>query len=173
MDSTSEVNAESDMATLLTSVCSALADRADKDVFAVGGKINISNPNSASTVDENSVTLRWDSQTQGRKVVLPVNGDTASQSEFNQLLKDCEPAKFGRGDKDVYDETYRKAGKMDEAKFCSNFNPYEHGVIDTVVQALVHNNHADQRYRGVRAELYKLNVSPLSNMQFHGDLTIP
>ena len=172
MNSTGKVDSESDAATLLTSVLSALAERADKDVFAIGGKINIANPTSASTIDKDSVVIRWDSS-QGGKVVLPINGDAASERAFAQLLKDCEPATFGRGDQEVYDEMYRKARKMDEAKFCTNFSPSDYGVIDTVVQALVHNNHADGRYRGVRAELYSLNVGPSSSMQSHGDLTIP
>jgi hypothetical protein len=163
MDSTSKVDVESDAVTLLTSVFSALADQADKDVFAIGGKFNMGNPTSASTGNKDSVVIRWDSS-QGSKVVLPINGDTASERAFAQLLNDCEPATFGRSDQEVYDEMYRKARKMDEAKFCTNFNPSEYGVIDTVVQALAHDNHADGRFRGVRAELYSLNVSPLSSM---------
>lgn len=166
MDSSIEVNIESDATTLFKSVSSALADQADKDVFAIGGKINIANPISVS---KDHVKICWDlgSGSQGHKLVLPVNGDAASEIAFAQLLKDCEPATFGHGNKDVYDETYRKAGKMDEEKFCTNFSPYEHGVIDMIVQALVHNNHTDGRYRGVRAELYKLNVGLLSSTQFY------
>ena len=140
MDSTSKLDAEA--ATLFTSVSSTLAEQADKDVFAIGGTINIANPPSASTNGKDSVVIRWDSN-QGSKVVLPVNGDAASERAFAQLLNDCEPAKFGRGEKEVYDETYRKARKMDEAKFCTNFSPSEYGVIDTVVQALAHDNHSD------------------------------
>lgn len=68
-------------------------------------------------------------------------------------MKDCEPATFGQGKKEVFDEQYRKAGKLDASKFCTSFNPYEHGVMDIVTQALVHT-----KYHGIRAELYNLNV---------------
>jgi hypothetical protein len=167
-DSTSEVNVEAD---LLTAVSSALSDSADKDVFAIGGKIDIINPSSVSTVAKGPVVIRWDSDERchDRKVVLPVNDDVTSQRAFAQLLEDCEPATFGLADKEVLDETYRKAGKMDEAKFSTNFSPYEHGVIDTAVQALVHSNHTDAGYHGIRAELYKLNVGPLSSLRFRED----
>jgi len=173
MDSPSEVNAEADAATLLTSVFSALADRADKDVFAIGGKIDITNPASASTVGHGPLVIRWDSGKwdQGRKITLPVDGDAASERAFTWLLKDSEPATFGLGDKEVLDETYRKAAKMDVTKFCTNFSPYEHGVMYTVIQALVHNSHPHAGSHGVRAELYKLNVGPLSHTQFHGHLS--
>ena len=42
MDSTSKLDAEA--ATLFTSVSSTLAEQADKDVFAIGGTINIPMP---------------------------------------------------------------------------------------------------------------------------------
>lgn len=58
------------------------------------------------------------------------------------------------------DETYRKAGKIDEQDFCSNFNPYAIGIVDAVAQALLPNHgKMTNETRGIRAELYKLNVS--------------
>lgn len=105
------------------------------------------------------VTIRWDSDENiGCRVTLPCAD--ANRPEFEQLLKDCQPASFGRGGKDVMDESYRKAGKMDESVFCSNFNPYALGIIDTVAQALTPNlAHQTNETHGLRAELYKLNVS--------------
>ncbi len=110
------------------------------------------------------ITIRWDSITDAsssHKVTLPVKDD--ERPMFEQLLKDCSPASFGRGGKDVMDETYRKAGKLDEAAFCTNFNPYALGIVETAAQALVLNNKTQTNgtHVGIRAELYKLNVSSL------------
>ncbi len=38
-------------------------------------------------------------------------------SQLEQLVQACEPVSFGLNDKDVLDETYRKAGKMDSEHF--------------------------------------------------------
>ena len=78
---------------------------------------------------------------------------------FKQLLKDCQPASFGRGGEDVMDETYRKARKLDEAAFCTNFDPYALGIVETAAQALVLNNRMQKNEtHGIQAEFYKLNV---------------
>jgi len=105
------------------------------------------------------VTIRWDSDdSAGCKVTLPCAD--ADRPNFEQLLKDCQPASFGRGGEDVMDESYRKAGKIDESAFCSNFNPYALGIVDTAAQALTPNlAHQTNESHGLRAELYKLNVS--------------
>lgn len=134
---------------LLENVAAALGRHASKDVFAIGGKISLS-----------SVVLRWDSgkMGQGRKVSLPLGEDTAASGAFQQLLDDCQPATFGKGKEDVLDEDYRKASKMDVSQFCTDFTLAEHGVIDTVTQALVQGAPVSDKYNGVRAELYKLNV---------------
>ncbi|KAK5989672.1 hypothetical protein PT974_07927 [Cladobotryum mycophilum] len=151
--------------TLLANVRSALVDRANKDVFAIGGKISV-----------HPVTIRWngrdDDWDRGRRVMLPVNqGDETSKMAFEQLVKDCQPATFGRGSEEVLDEGYRKAGKLDGAGFSTNFNPYEHGVIDAITQALIQTTHAKDNIWGVRAELYKLNVysGPSGRFKSHVD----
>jgi hypothetical protein len=43
---------------------------------------------------------------------------------------------------------------MNAARFSTNFNPYEHGVIDFIAQTLGHSSH-----RRIKAELYNLNAS--------------
>lgn len=104
------------------------------------------------------VTIRWDSTSAGGcKVTLPCL-DTEKPA-FEQLLKDCEPASFGRGGESVMDETYRKAGKLDSSAFSCNFNPYSLGLIDATAQALVPKlaQRTNESY-GLRAELYKFNV---------------
>lgn len=136
-------------------VNTALASQANEVDFSIGGGIDISPPYDTAKKQQHPLVIRWDSREKehGLKVALPVSNDGASHEGFSQLVKDCEPATFGQGDKEVFDEMYRKAGKLDASKFCTSFNPYEHGVMDIVTQALVHT-----KYHGIRAELYNLNV---------------
>lgn len=56
----------------------------------------------------------------------------------------------------MYDETYRRATKLDTTEFCTDFNPYEHGIIDIIAQLLLPPVRTD--FSGIRAELYKLNA---------------
>jgi hypothetical protein len=37
---------------------------------------------------------------------------------------------------DVLDEDYRKAGKMDRKDFCTDFHPYDFGVVDAIARTL-------------------------------------
>lgn len=154
---------DSEVKSLLASLSDALADQADKTVFAVGGKINVhSLMNLSSGGSEKSpIVFRWDTGEHScRKASFPViDDDATSHAAFAKLLSDSEPATYGVGAKAVLDETYRKAGKMNAARFSTNFNPYEHGVIDVITQALLNSNN-----RGVRAELYNLNVSGNSGL---------
>lgn len=144
-----------DAENLLDRVNTALASQANEVVFAIGGSINIGTSYDAVGKQQHPLVIRYDSRKNqhGLKVQLPVGDDSDSHKAFQQLVEDCEPATFGQGDKEVFDEQYRKAGKLDASKFCTSFSPYEHGVIDIVTQALVHT-----KYHGIRAELYNLNV---------------
>lgn len=166
--------------TLLDRVVSALEDQKDTQVFAIGGKLDAS---------ASHITIRWDGKSTdddehvGRRVRLPLqegHDETNEEGDFQKLLQDCAPATFGLGQKDVLDESYRKAGKMDTSDFCTNFNPYEHGIMDAVIQALAQSHQSkagqiqegqdeeeqdkdekveEEQNRGLKAELYKLNVS--------------
>ncbi|KIW95400.1 uncharacterized protein Z519_03984 [Cladophialophora bantiana CBS 173.52] len=121
------------------------------------------------------ITVRWDSAAHAgssHKVTLPCTD--SQRPSFEQLLKDCQPASFGRGGKDVMDETYRKAGKLDESDFCTNFNPYALGIIDTAAQALAPNNcRQTNETHGIRAELYKLNVYAAPSGKFKSHVDTP
>ncbi|WYZ36834.1 hypothetical protein EsH8_II_000340 [Colletotrichum jinshuiense] len=141
---------------------------ADKAIFTIGGKLNIADSSpkepATSSIEAGAIkplVIRWDTgnQNHGRRLTLPVQDDKVSQVGFGQLLQDCQPATFGRHDQEVFDETYRKAAKLNDGSFCTNFNPYEHGIINTVVQALAHDDNSSDTNRGIRAELYSLNVS--------------
>lgn len=138
---------------LRSSVGYALEDQECNGVFAIGGKIN------ATDISPANVIIRWDAGewNQVCRVALPLDDNLASQQAFTKLLEDCKPATFGYGGMKVLDEKYRNSSKMDKIQFCTSFNPYEYGVIDTVVQSLVH-GHYYTGMRGVRAELYALNV---------------
>ena len=110
------------------------------------------------------ITIRWDSNTHAsasHKVSLPVKDE--ERPMFEQLLKDCSPASFGRGGKDVVDESYRKAGKLDVSAFCTSFNPHALGIVETAAQALVLSNKTQtNETHGIRAELYKCKFSASS-----------
>lgn len=145
----------------------------DEALFACGGSIPILHPNDTtapvrrddSTDDglltSEPVTLRWDPSSDNAlakdaKVVFPLEPD--HEQSLARLVKETEPATFGFHGKDVLDESYRKASKLEPSQFSTTFNPYELGIIDTVAQALLPSAKAADSYRAVRAELYKLNV---------------
>jgi hypothetical protein len=109
------------------------------------------------------VTLRWDlacSSEGTARLQFPVDltkkTDIASLSE---LIAACQPASFGHHGENVLDETYRKAMKMDRSNFSADFCPYEIGIINTIAQLLLPNSRGYVGTSGIRAELYKLNVS--------------
>ncbi|EWY95012.1 hypothetical protein FOYG_04147 [Fusarium oxysporum NRRL 32931] len=143
---------------LLSAVSSALDKRAGKDIFAIGGSVG--DDGCPSHAASNSITIRWDNKEQvhSRTLKLPLGDDTVTQDAFNTLVADCQPATFGIGSQEVLDEDYRKAGKMNTEDFCTDFNPYEHGIVDTINQVLAQASVTDARGLGVKAELYKLNV---------------
>jgi hypothetical protein len=100
------------------------------------GRLATANPASSAPV-----VLRWDSPDgaakEANKLVLPLHLDSSGSADLAKLVSHVQPATFGRDDKDVYDETYRRAGKMDTHLFCSTFNPYELGIVDTIAQLLL------------------------------------
>lgn len=148
---------QDDYLSLFQDVSKALISDASNNVFAIGGNIDVTD---AISSNRHPISIRWDSgEGQGRKVSLPVGNDAITEGAFQQLVEDCQPATFGKGGEDVLDESYRKAGKMDVTHFCTDFSLAEHGIIDTVVQALLQEQARGGKCNGVRAELYKLNVS--------------
>lgn len=109
----------------------------------------------ASTI----LALRWDSPTGMGKLSFPVKAATEEQkTSLLKLANDCQPASFGFKGEDVLDESYRKATKMDRSTFSIDFCPYELGIVDTIAQVLLPNAGGSAGTKGVKAELYKLNV---------------
>lgn len=135
---------------LLGAFSSALGDADNQSAFACGGYVPIilkpSKPPEHSESDIESqvydqvittrpVTIRYGTSGEGQTLRLPT--DTTKDPAFLSLISTCEPATFGRGGKDVYDEQYRNATKLDTDDFLTDFCPYETGVIDIVQQLLM------------------------------------
>lgn len=79
----------------------------------------------------------------------------ASEDKLQHLSSTCDPATFGLDQEDVYDETYRKAGKLDSAYFSTKLDIITSGLMDAVRFDLLPGH---QSQRQIRAQLYKLNV---------------
>lgn len=146
-----------------------LGKQTEKTIFTCGGTIPITKRGQPLASDDakissasEPVTIRWDPlapETPASQVKLVLPLAQKDQEPLKKLINDLEPASFGYQGKDVFDETYRKALKMDTDKFATTFNPYECGIIDAIAQALLPSTPESELRRGVRAELYKLNVS--------------
>lgn len=111
------------------------------------------------------ITVRWGGQggTSKKTTFDPAPCYRNCESTLEDLVRDCEPATFGSNGEDVFDETVRKAGKLEAYKFSTNFNPYDYGIVDVVAQELLPGIVRAGRQPlinrwGVVAELYKLNV---------------
>lgn len=80
----------------------------------------------------------------------------ASDEKLQALLEACEPAPFGVNNKDVLDDTYRKAWKMDNSNFSTRLDVVDTGIVEHVRSKLVDVGHGGQKK--IRPELYKLNI---------------
>ena len=84
-----------------------------------------------------------------------INFASHTPERLDQLAAACSPATFGRGDRDVYDETYRKALKMDAADFVVQFDPTISSLIETIKENLLQGQTEKME---IKPEIYKLNV---------------
>ncbi|GBE85341.1 hypothetical protein BKA93DRAFT_735463 [Sparassis latifolia] len=90
----------------------------------------------------------------------------ASEEDLKHLAEACDVATFGIAQRDVLDESYRKAGKLDTSAFSMQFHAGDAGLLEAVKTDLME----AQRQRPIRAELYKLNVyGPKSFFKSHVD----
>ncbi|KAF2418794.1 hypothetical protein EJ08DRAFT_599213 [Tothia fuscella] len=119
------------------------------------------------------VTIRWDGVQTGtvQKTAFPISPTDTAAASLNALINSCQPATFGLGGQDVYDENYRKAIKLDEESFSTNFDPHSAGMIDVIGQVLL--PAVNDRARGVQAELYKLNIYSAPSGMFHAHVDTP
>lgn len=60
----------------------------------------------------------------------------STPQDLDKLAAACQPATFGVNSEDVYDESYRKAVKMDPAEFAASFDVEDSGLVDIVRQGL-------------------------------------
>ena len=173
--------------------------RFSKANFACGGSLKISTQETKNGVNSPSVTssptnppvvLRWDSEKGGCKTQFPPTDNTSDplSSNLADLLRDCSPATSGNDGKDVVDEQYPKAVKLDDTQFSTNFNPYDNGTIAAISQVLLpgfvnpsssseraqpNQRHAyvSTQYSSLSTELYKLNIysAPSGKLRAHVD----
>jgi len=100
------------------------------------------------------------------------------ENSLEELVQDCAPATFGRDDKNVFDETVRKAGVLREDLISTNFNPYDFGIIDAVARELrpgiarAGKQPAVERW-GIVAELYQLSVYSEPSGMFKSHVDTP
>ncbi|KAI0506619.1 hypothetical protein F5B22DRAFT_443304 [Xylaria bambusicola] len=127
------------------------------------------NPQDVRLLPSPPITLRWDPQdpsTPASQCKLTFPPDDGQQEALAELLRDMQPATFGVKGEEV-------ASKLDTSRFSSTFNPYELGIVDAVAQLLLPNlkQKRPNWKRGVRAELYKLNVysGPSGHFRAHMD----
>lgn len=145
--------------------------------FACGGSIPMfvqeepvdQGPVSSSITTPSSewrIALRWDPDEPSTpaskcKLLFPLEPSTSDNLEH--LTATMSPATFGLHGKDVYDESYRRASKLDPSQFSTDFCPYQFGIVDAVAQILLPTRINSNSLISVRAELYKLNVSSYSS----------
>jgi hypothetical protein len=168
MSDTTTEDTSSVTSSITEDIVQALSQYLFNATYACGGTVKIANPedvklpkshDTTSAGPADPITIRWDSATSIEKLTLPVTDEKAGEIDpIAKLVTGTQPASFGYQGEDVIDESYRKASKMDTSAFSTNFCPYEVGIIDVIGQTLLPKSpHSCQ---GIRAELYKLNVSP-------------
>lgn len=120
----------------------SLRTHARSATFACGGSVSI-----------DDVQIRFGASGEGITVIFGQDGPSSTK-DFEQLLKACQPAFFGRGGEAVLDEEYRKAGKLDTSQFATSFCPYESGIIDVVTHSLVPNSEHGRHTRSIKVTLW-------------------
>jgi hypothetical protein len=131
--------------------------------YCLGGSIPISSLTQSASTDFTAskspirappFALRFDTPSSGGKVIFP----SSESSELEQLLKACTPATFGSGGKDILDETYRKARKLDRGNFSVDFHPHDYGILDAIAQTLLPSTYPMNNKEG-REEHWGLRLS--------------
>ncbi|KAJ3491967.1 hypothetical protein NLI96_g259 [Meripilus lineatus] len=85
-----------------------------------------------------------------------IDFNDVTSEELEHLASTCDPATFGVKNEDVFDESYRKAGKLDSDFFASRLDLDATKLLDMALDDLMEGD-GDPRAR-VEAEIYKLNV---------------
>ncbi|KAK5681696.1 hypothetical protein LTS10_006229 [Elasticomyces elasticus] len=161
---------------ILDDITKSVGAQSKSATFACGGNLQVTQPKQGDepvdaktqTSTISPVQIRFGDESKGLTATLPATSEAAIKN-LGMLIETCAPAAFGRGGEDVFDETYRKASKLDTSEFATTFCPYATGIIDVVAQMLLPSIAGHQR--GVKAELYKLNVysGPSGKFKAHVD----
>ncbi|TFK63427.1 hypothetical protein BDN72DRAFT_847639 [Pluteus cervinus] len=102
-------------------------------------------------INERSSTLFYKTDDASNAKFLSLT--SATTDDLQKLTNACLPAKFGLGQEDVLDESYRKARKMDIDNFMVGFDPST--IVDVIRQELLD---SEDVQAALEVELYKLNV---------------
>lgn len=92
-----------------------------------------------------------------------LNFNRVTDFQLAALSQACQPASFGISQKDVLDESYRKAGKMEPSAFSTQFSPSSLGIVELVRATLLQGRSA----KSIRVELYNLNVYGTHSSHFN------
>jgi len=96
-------------------------------------------------------------------------GFPGSLADCETLSKACKAATFGMNDRDVLDENYRKAGKIDRSEFSIAFDSAMKTSMESAAKELL-TPAGELIEEDVRVRLYKLNVyGPGSFFKSHKD----
>ncbi|KAJ5532050.1 hypothetical protein N7494_008602 [Penicillium frequentans] len=162
-------------------VCSQLektiVDEKNSSAFVCGGTIPIKDEaaklKNQIPKPSNPVTIFWESKdgSHAKKLVLPLKDP--NDDSLRQLVADCEPASFGKGQEDVMDPEYRKAGKLEPSQFATSFHFMDFGLQEIIENILAPPLDLEKKVasRRIETELYKLNVysGPSGLFQKHVD----
>lgn len=146
--------------------------------FCCGGCIPIVIADGTGNTSVNNsppVIVRFDTATGGtHKVTFSGNAGPALFG-VNYLVQQCQPATFGVGSREVHNQEFRNAVKLDATQFSTNLDPYNLGILDSVSKTLLPlDGTADACVRPsnkLRAELRNLNVytGPSGKFKSHVD----
>ncbi|KAJ5659036.1 hypothetical protein N7507_005487 [Penicillium longicatenatum] len=156
-----------------------IVDEKDSSAFVCGGTIPIKDKAAESknhTKPSNPITIFWESKdevSQAKKLVLPLRD--SSDTGLHQLVADCEPASFGKGQENVMNPEYRKAGKLEPSQFATSFHFMEFGLHEIIENILIPPLDFKEKDapRRIEAELYKLNVYSGPSGVFHKHVDTP
>ncbi|KAI9061875.1 hypothetical protein FKP32DRAFT_1677805 [Trametes sanguinea] len=150
----------------------AAHDATVKQVRSLYGAITSKPPYCYGTVplDEDDFLLYYGKDENARRINL----SHATTEQLQHLADTCDPATFGVKGRDVYDEAYRKAGKLDARHFALTWSPASAALLDVVRDQLffetMSRTFPPDQTTNIRAELYKLNVyGPQSFFKRHVD----
>lgn len=145
---------------MLDEIKSSLEANARGATFACGGSVSFRSTaaigkralsadfqTSASEIDP--IDIRFGENGKGMTLTLP--SKDLGEKSLQELISACLPATFGVGGNEVFDEEYRKAGKLDRSAFATTFSPYEAGIVDVVAQLLLPQTSHDKHMRSIKA----------------------